>query len=89
MVGTYSPVAKPAAVKLDHARIEHWIKNGAQPSDTVARLGKHHEITPEVLGLLEEIRQRRSLCAEAFEKLERYLEQKQAHSASNSDTLHT
>ena len=26
---------------------------------------------------------------EAFEKLERYLEQKQAHSASNSDTLHT
>lgn len=40
VVGTYSPVAKPASVKLDHERIEHWIKNGAQPSDTVKRLIK-------------------------------------------------
>jgi ribosomal protein S16 len=30
----------PAAVRLDHARIEHWMKNGAQPSVTVARLLK-------------------------------------------------
>ena len=68
---------------------QQYAQRARELSDTVARLGKHHEITPEVLGLLEEIRQRRSLCAEAFEKLERYLEQKQAHSASNSDTLHT
>ena len=40
VVGTYNPVAKPAAVNLDHARIAHWMKNGAQPSDTVARLMK-------------------------------------------------
>ena len=40
VVGTYSPVAKPAVVKLNHERIAHWIKNGAQPSDTVARLMK-------------------------------------------------
>ena len=40
VVGTYNPVAKPADIKLDHARIEHWLKNGAQPSDTVARLLK-------------------------------------------------
>jgi len=38
VVGTYHPVAKPAAVLLKHDRIEHWMKNGAQPSDTVARL---------------------------------------------------
>jgi small subunit ribosomal protein S16 len=38
VVGTYNPVAKPAAVNLKHDRIEHWLKNGAQPSDTVARL---------------------------------------------------
>jgi small subunit ribosomal protein S16 len=44
VVGTYSPVAKPAAVKLDHARIEHWIKNGAQPSDTVARLMRNNPV---------------------------------------------
>ncbi|MEQ1949174.1 MAG: 30S ribosomal protein S16 [Bryobacteraceae bacterium] len=40
VVGTYNPVVNPAAVKLNHERIEHWIKNGAQPSDTVARLIK-------------------------------------------------
>jgi small subunit ribosomal protein S16 len=40
VVGTYNPIAKPAAVNLKHDRIEHWMKNGAQPSDTVARLLK-------------------------------------------------
>lgn len=40
VVGTYNPIAKPAAVNLKHDRIEHWIKNGARPSDTVARLLK-------------------------------------------------
>ena len=38
VVGTYSPVAKPRTVVLKHDRIEHWMKNGAQPSPTVARL---------------------------------------------------
>ena len=45
VVGTYNPVAKPAAVKLDHERIAHWIKNGARPSDTVARLIKGNPAT--------------------------------------------
>ena len=40
VVGTYNPVAQPAQVTLDHGRIAHWLKNGAQPSDTVARLLK-------------------------------------------------
>jgi small subunit ribosomal protein S16 len=40
VVGTYSPVAKPAAVNLNHERIAHWMKNGARPSDTVNRLLK-------------------------------------------------
>jgi small subunit ribosomal protein S16 len=40
VVGHYNPVAHPAVVKLDHGRIEHWVKNGAQLSDTVARLIK-------------------------------------------------
>jgi small subunit ribosomal protein S16 len=38
VVGTYNPVSQPTAVKLNHERIQHWINNGAQPSDTVARL---------------------------------------------------
>ena len=40
VVGTYNPVANPKAITLDHERIAHWMKNGAQPSDTVARLLK-------------------------------------------------
>ncbi|HWZ33825.1 MAG TPA: 30S ribosomal protein S16 [Bryobacteraceae bacterium] len=38
VVGTYNPVAQPHKVDLKHERIAHWLKNGAQPSDTVARL---------------------------------------------------
>jgi small subunit ribosomal protein S16 len=42
VVGTYSPVAKPASVNLKHERIAHWMKNGARPSDTVARLMRNN-----------------------------------------------
>ena len=42
VVGHYNPVSKPKELKLDHARIEHWVKQGAQPSDTVARLMKNN-----------------------------------------------
>ncbi len=45
VVGTYNPVSQPAAVSLNHDRIQHWIKNGAQPSDTVARLLKANPAT--------------------------------------------
>jgi small subunit ribosomal protein S16 len=38
VVGHYNPIAKPAQVDLNHERIDFWMKNGAQPSDTVARL---------------------------------------------------
>jgi small subunit ribosomal protein S16 len=40
VVGLYNPVSQPQVVKLEHARIEHWLKNGAQPSETVSRLLK-------------------------------------------------
>jgi small subunit ribosomal protein S16 len=42
VVGTYNPVAQPHQVKLNHERIEYWMKNGAQPSHTVSRLLKGH-----------------------------------------------
>jgi small subunit ribosomal protein S16 len=38
VVGHYNPVANPAQVQLDHDRIGYWIKAGAKPSPTVARL---------------------------------------------------
>jgi small subunit ribosomal protein S16 len=40
VVGHYNPVANPKVVSLKHDRIEFWMKNGAQASDTVARLLK-------------------------------------------------
>lgn len=40
VVGHYNPVASPAVVELQHERIEHWVKSGAQLSDTVKRLMK-------------------------------------------------
>ena len=39
-VGVYDPTRTPVEIRLDHARIEHWIKNGATASDTVAGLIK-------------------------------------------------
>jgi small subunit ribosomal protein S16 len=46
IVGHYNPVADPAEVKLDHARIEHWVKVGARMSDTVSRLVKKYPAAP-------------------------------------------
>ncbi len=45
VVGFYNPVSQPAEVKLDHDRINHWLKSGAQPSDTVSRLLKSNPAT--------------------------------------------
>lgn len=42
VVGFYNPVSNPATVRLNHERIDHWVKSGAKPSDTVARLLKNN-----------------------------------------------
>lgn len=39
-LGTYDPLAEPAAIKVDAERAQAWIKTGAQPTDTVKRLLK-------------------------------------------------
>ena len=41
-VGTYDPRAKPAKVRVDVARVQHWLKRGARPSDTVRTLLAKH-----------------------------------------------
>ncbi len=38
VVGQHNPVAKPAQTLLKRDRIDYWVKNGAQLSDTVKRL---------------------------------------------------
>jgi len=42
VVGHYNPLTDPAKVDLNHERITYWTKNGAQLSDTVARLIKNN-----------------------------------------------
>ncbi len=39
-IGTYDPLKEPAEVKVDAERAKDWIKNGAQPTDTVKSLLK-------------------------------------------------
>lgn len=43
IVGHYNPLSNPAQIKLDHDRVNHWIKCGAQPSDTVRSLIRKSE----------------------------------------------
>ncbi|MBP5314158.1 MAG: 30S ribosomal protein S16 [Eggerthellaceae bacterium] len=37
-VGRYNPCSDPQVVTFDMDKVDTWIKNGAQPTDTVARL---------------------------------------------------
>ncbi len=39
-LGTYNPLTTPAEVKVDAERVQSWIKNGAQPTETVKSLLK-------------------------------------------------
>jgi len=41
-LGTYNPRSKPAQVAIDKARVEHWLKRGARPSDSVRTLLQKH-----------------------------------------------
>ena len=38
ILGHYDPDRKPAVIKVDHAKIEKWLKVGAKMSDTVKSL---------------------------------------------------
>ena len=39
-IGTYNPLANPSEIKVDAERAQYWVKNGAQPTDTVKALLK-------------------------------------------------
>ena len=39
-VGTYDPNTEPATVKFDEENAKKWLANGAQPTETVAKLLK-------------------------------------------------
>ncbi len=44
ILGTYDPLTKPSTVKLDSERAMHWLLEGAQPTETAARLLKREGI---------------------------------------------
>jgi len=39
-VGYYDPTKEPSVIKVDAEKVEKWIANGAQPTDTVKALLK-------------------------------------------------
>ena len=39
-IGTYNPLTDPSIVTVNAERAQYWIKNGAQPTDTVKALLK-------------------------------------------------
>ncbi|MBQ1272967.1 MAG: 30S ribosomal protein S16 [Clostridia bacterium] len=43
-IGTYNPMAEPTVVSIDADKAATWLKNGAQPTDTVKALFKKNGI---------------------------------------------
>ena len=39
-IGSYDPLTNPATINVDVEKAQTWIKNGAQPTDTVRGLLK-------------------------------------------------
>ena len=39
-IGTYDPNQNPSAIKVDEELAKKWLANGAQPTETVAKLLK-------------------------------------------------
>ncbi len=42
-IGYYNPLKDPAEIELDMEKVNNWIKNGAQPTDTVKFIIKKYE----------------------------------------------
>ncbi|MBE6070970.1 MAG: 30S ribosomal protein S16 [Clostridium butyricum] len=37
-IGYYNPLTEPVEVKVDEEKVNKWLSNGAQPTETVKRL---------------------------------------------------
>ncbi len=44
ILGYYDPAKKPAAVKIDHEKLDRWLSRGAQMSDTVRSLANKTKV---------------------------------------------
>ena len=43
-IGYYNPISNPVEIKIDAEKAKTWIKNGAQPTETVKALLKKNGI---------------------------------------------
>jgi small subunit ribosomal protein S16 len=46
-IGHYNPRTDPVTVEVDAEKANRWLRQGAQPSDTVARLFRQAGILPD------------------------------------------
>jgi small subunit ribosomal protein S16 len=45
ILGLYDPLTDPPTINVDEERTKEWLRKGAQPSDTAAKLLKRQGIT--------------------------------------------
>jgi small subunit ribosomal protein S16 len=84
-IGTYNPMLKkedPKRVTLLDERIKHWIKNGAQPSERVARFMHAAGLGPKVE--YRESPQRSTPKAKAQERMKAVAEAAKAASEASA-----
>ncbi len=48
-VGFYNPLTNPAVINLNQAKAVDWLRRGAEPSDTVAKLFSKFNIDPQTV----------------------------------------
>ncbi len=48
-IGVYDPLKDPAQIRFDDVRLDHWLSNGAVPSQTVGELIRVHRRTSAAL----------------------------------------
>jgi hypothetical protein len=58
-----------------HELVQLYAIRAREFSDTVARLGRHHHIGPELLGLIRETKRLRGLCEAVADQLEQHVSQ--------------
>ena len=50
IIGFYDPMTDPPVVRIDVERANHWIKMGAQPSESVVRFLKKNSLVQDDTG---------------------------------------
>jgi len=77
ILGSYNPRTEPFTIQVDESRVFHWMSNGAQPTESVAKLFKS-------VGVLDRYERYK-----AGESLESLLEESKAYFEKRSTNFKT